>query len=192
MPFLHKGLCNHPFCEQIGPQYETYPAGYWFTECDPTQPIQNCSTTASTAYPVDFWLFDTPTFPATEDANTLELFPDPAFRAAQWAYYPLNFGALSPESVARYLDYLGDELDKAQPVHPTDKPTCVNVDTTSDAHVNWKTGGLNGTLACYNEDYIQSLYCEVSAKSSAESWWIAKTTTWLMVLAVAPLCVSLF
>ena len=155
---IHFGLCDHQFCDLAGGGTEAYPRSFWFSDCI-GQDLAVC-TSRNTAYPVDFWLIDTPTYPTSQDQDVIRLFPDKAMEADQVAYFPLNFGSLSPRALASYLNYVTGKLNQATRVHA--ETACTpNVDVTSDSHTNWASGGLQGgQFACYDADFLQSLYLD--------------------------------
>lgn len=173
---------------------ETCPLGFFWETLSNREFFNNCtaSTLAECAdetpkYPVDFWLYDDrQTLDVLKPEFAQSIFPDKAFRAGQYAYWPIGGGALSYRHAAEILRIVGTSLSKARRIH--EGTACTpDVDVSGIAH---RTVGLDsGEFACFNEDFHRDEYlqCPVprSSKESMETGAVIGIAVGALVVAIA-------
>lgn len=105
------------------------------------------------AIPVDFWLFDSRSYPAIETVS----FQDPAVVADQFSTYFFNDGPISYRSVTTYLDAVASKMKDSIKVHARDL-TCVVADVTSSDYRRLTSNNAFDGFVCFNEQNLESSY----------------------------------
>ena len=174
VPIIHPGLCmNNPCNSDLwGEEFEVINTTSWFPNCQEGQALDTCND--QTIYNIDFWLLDGRTIQLiNDDAFFKSALPDKSLLAGQYTHIPMNDGTMSYEGVARFLNDIADNLEKAQTFYSTDKQ-CQNADVTSNDHIKLSNDGGKitidpGHVACYNRANLQEKYMECPSLGSGSS-----------------------
>ncbi|KAL7555601.1 hypothetical protein ACA910_001615 [Epithemia clementina (nom. ined.)] len=175
MPIVHTGYCLVNPCNSglYGDDYEIMNSSEWFLGCAEGQEKSTCND--KTLYNIDFWMMGGREFGDVQKSQDFfaSKFPDKAILAAQYAHVPLNDGAFSYHNIANFLNYIANELEKAQPLY-NDPTKCTAVNVTSDFHTSYARSIDMSSVpplstACYNESYHQTAYLQCPAGSAPAS-----------------------
>lgn len=144
MPLLH-----------ASEESDSYPQDEWFVTCPAGSIDTSCNS--NTALNVDFWLFDSRSFPIVDSPEFKSIFPDQAILRNQYSYWARNDGPISYKSISRMLKELNQQFRSAELLYS--KGQCRKVDPTSPAHTQVQSAGLaGGEYACYDSAYLQREY----------------------------------
>lgn len=160
MPIMHADA-------KLPTYFDAYDADSWFVNCPASQVTQNCNN--QVALPVDFWIFDSRSYPYATSTEFKELFPDRALLKEQYWHFARNDGAVSYRQIEKYLAQLASRIAKAERLY--DKTECnKGVNVLSEGHYSAEVGGLNGgEYACYDYNNVQTLYLECPSSASVSS-----------------------
>lgn len=148
MPIMHADA-------ELPTYFDEFTVDTWFVDCPEGAVAESCN--GKVAYPVDFWIIDSRSYPDAVDQDFGLMFPDKALLAGQVWHFSRNDGAVSYKAVTSYLKEMGKRIGAAQRLYDT--TDCTDVDVLDDGHLSAEVGGLQGgQYACYNAENIQTLY----------------------------------
>ena len=152
----------------------------WFPDCNASdKPLDKCSELATTALPVDFWLWWTPVYERLQESaqsyeDICSQIPDPALTAQQYSFFVSDgAAAISYTNIRRFLEAIQESTAKIVRVH---RETIVCTDDLVVKSAEYNTPGGDNALRvnegggynCFDQDHLQGLYLECPALEAAD------------------------